>query len=120
LASRLLTYEPGLDFDLKRPDDPDDAIVPRNCQEQLETLSIPEKTELGRARTHISDHRHRRLLRASGERPRDRRAAKKRGELSPSHDEEFPSRVGLIPKCAPDGTMHIAFVPNRRDNLNDR
>jgi hypothetical protein len=42
---RLLTYEPGLDFDLKRQDDADDANVPGNWQEQRETLSIPEKTE---------------------------------------------------------------------------
>ena len=31
---------------MKRQDDAGDAIVPGNCQEQLETLSIPEKTEL--------------------------------------------------------------------------
>jgi hypothetical protein len=43
---RSLTYEPGLDFDLNRQNDADDAIVPGNCQKQLKTLSIPEKTEL--------------------------------------------------------------------------
>ena len=31
---------------MKRQDDAGDAIVPGNCQEQLETLSIPEKTKL--------------------------------------------------------------------------
>jgi hypothetical protein len=31
---------------MKRQDDADDANVPGNWQEQLETLSIPEKTEL--------------------------------------------------------------------------
>ena len=29
---RSPTYEPGLDFDLKRQHDADDAIVPGNCQ----------------------------------------------------------------------------------------
>jgi hypothetical protein len=41
------------------------------------------------------DNRHRRLLSAHGERPCGC-AAEKRDELSPSHDEEFPSRAGLI------------------------
>src|SRR5260370_14766373 len=43
---RSLTHEPGLDFDLKWQHDADDAIVPGNCQEQLQALAIPEKAEI--------------------------------------------------------------------------
>jgi hypothetical protein len=51
----------------------------------------------GRSGAHDSDQRHRRLLRARGERPKkrwsDRRAAEQRDELAAFHHQVFPARL---------------------------
>ena len=83
------------------PGDPTLAVttitaIPRNTQHRYATLARPLSkrrdghhkkallTTAGRDTTHVSNHRHRRLLRACRERP-SRRAAEQRDELAPSH-----------------------------------
>src|SRR5439155_8126844 len=52
--------------------------------------------EVRRCTAEKADYRHRRLLRARGERPRSRRAAEQRDELTPSHSITSSARARSV------------------------
>jgi hypothetical protein len=51
---------------------------------------------IGRLATEIPDHRHRWLLRARRERPRDRRAAEQRDELAAPHSIKGAAMISIL------------------------
>jgi hypothetical protein len=70
-----------------------------NCRDSL-------APRFERSGIEITDHRHRRLLRARRDRPHDCRAAQPRNELPPPH-QPSPSTVDSLPRS----TLHVNGLP---------